>query len=190
VDDNCNGLVDEDYAPTPTTCGIGACEAAGELVCQDGQLSDTCNQGQPTAELCDNIDNDCDGTTDEALTQICYTGPTGTEGVGICQGGTQTCSAGAWGSCAGQVTPQTEINCNGIDENCNGMADDCPINDQDGDGVLDNVDQCLTIKGPASRFGCPYLINNYLEMKVTDMADAGLCSDGKKNCKFALANVP
>ena len=51
----------------------------------------------------------------------CYTGPTGTAGVGICQAGTQTCSAqGAWGACVGQVVPEIEIPDNGIDEDCNG----------------------------------------------------------------------
>src|SRR5207237_1931910 len=39
-------------------------------------------------------------------TQSCYTGPTGTLGIGTCTGGTQTCATGAWGACAGQVVPQ------------------------------------------------------------------------------------
>jgi len=40
-------------------------------------------------------------------TMPCYTGPTGTEGVGICKGGTATCTMeGQWGACEGETVPQ------------------------------------------------------------------------------------
>lgn len=57
-------------------------------------------------------------------TQACYEGPNGTEGVGVCTGGTMTCSPDgtAWSGCVGQVLPSPEI-CSALgDEDCDGTA--------------------------------------------------------------------
>lgn len=58
----------------------------------------------------------------------CYSGPSGTNGVGVCQAGTQTCNATgtAWGPCEGEVLPGQEF-CNDLDDDCNGISDDNPI---------------------------------------------------------------
>lgn len=68
VDENCNGQIDENYVPTNTTCGVGACESTGQLVCQSGSTVDTCMPGTPQPEVCNGIDDDCDGVvpSDEA----------------------------------------------------------------------------------------------------------------------------
>ncbi len=66
VDDNCNGAVDEGYVPTPTSCGVGACAASGQLVCQAGTIVNTCTPGTPTSETCNGIDDDCNGVVDDA----------------------------------------------------------------------------------------------------------------------------
>lgn len=65
IDDDCDGLFDEDYAPV--TCGQGACVASS--VCIGGAAS--CTPGSPTLEgppgaatCSDGIDNDCNGSTD------------------------------------------------------------------------------------------------------------------------------
>ena len=50
-------------------------------------------------------------------TRACYTGPGGTEGVGPCKGGTQTCEgatevvAGGFGPCVGEVVPSAGVSC-------------------------------------------------------------------------------
>lgn len=57
--------------------------------------------------------------------QDCYTGPEGTEGVGLCVGGTQTCDEqGAWGACTGEVHPVDEICATEGDDNCNGQTNE------------------------------------------------------------------
>jgi len=58
------------------------------------------------------------GVCEEGTTQQC-----GTTDVGACQFGTQTCSGGVWGNCAGSVEPTTET-CNNIDDDCNGAVDE------------------------------------------------------------------
>ena len=57
----------------------------------------------------------------------CYSGPPGTQDVGVCKAGTRTCNdAGdAYGPCTGEVQPSTEICGGGLDDDCNGMVDDC-----------------------------------------------------------------
>jgi hypothetical protein len=82
-----------------------------------------------SAEICDGLDNDCDLDIDEGCEckigqeRSCYSGPSGTEGVGVCKAGIQRCEGGVWGKCEGQVLPTDEI-CDGQDNNCNGQTDE------------------------------------------------------------------
>lgn len=58
-------------------------------------------------------------------TKPCYDGPAGTEGFGLCKGGTSTCDgAGAWGPCLNEVLPSIELcKLDGVDENCDQNAE-------------------------------------------------------------------
>ena len=104
VDNDCDGFVDihDDGTPVivpgdcttglPGPCGLGrwAC-VGGHPLCQPDVA--------PTLEICDLIDNDCDGVIDEGVRNAC-------------------------GACGGLPD---EI-CNGIDDNCDGLideSDDC-----------------------------------------------------------------
>jgi hypothetical protein len=60
-------------------------------------------------------------------TQPCYDGPPGTEGVGLCAAGMQTCAAdgASWGVCAGEVVPQMEDCASGTDADCDGAVHPC-----------------------------------------------------------------
>jgi Notch-like protein len=119
VDNNCDGSVDEGIAPTPTSCGTGACAATGELVCTGGALVDTCAPGAPSAEVCDGVDNNCDGSVDEGIAPTptsCGTGACAATGELVCTGGAlvDTCAPGA---------PSAEV-CDGVDNNCDGSVDE------------------------------------------------------------------
>ena len=67
LDNDCDGAVDEDPvdAGTPCSAGIGECFRDGAEVCVDGGLQCDAVAGDPTDEVCDDLDNDCDGATDE-----------------------------------------------------------------------------------------------------------------------------
>ncbi len=60
-------------------------------------------------------------------TEPCYGGPTGTQGVGVCVGGTRTCDAEGtgFGACEGVVLPSPENCATGEDEDCDGTAPTC-----------------------------------------------------------------
>ncbi len=145
LDEDCDLQIDEDF--TPASCGIdtGAC-ATGTTACVGGMLGCTGGVG-PTAEACNNLDDDCDAIVD-GMTQRCYPAPTGCSvATGVCQGvcrlGTQTCTAGTFGTCAGAVTPGVEIPCNLLDDDCDGLTDEgagteqCNGADDDCDGQVD-----------------------------------------------------
>jgi hypothetical protein len=75
VDQNCNGINDEGYVDHQSTCGVGGCASLGVAHCDNGVVTDSCVPGTPGTETCNGIDDNCDGTVDNAAA------PTGTPGV-------------------------------------------------------------------------------------------------------------
>jgi glucose/arabinose dehydrogenase len=66
IDNNCNGSTDEGYVPVATTCGVGACARTGATSCVAGAVQDSCAPGAPQTEVCNGVDDNCDGTIDNA----------------------------------------------------------------------------------------------------------------------------
>ncbi len=149
ADNDCDGIPDDGVAPTP-------CVPAGQppgLVfggssqCQQG--TQACGSMQcvgfvgPSAEVCDGIDNDCDGVIDDNVF-----------GVGLncglnqapCTPGLTACVNGAL-VCQGGTGPQPEV-CDGIDNNCNGVVDDPPL----ADGPPAGQNGCWTLPGDCCTF--------------------------------------
>jgi hypothetical protein len=98
----------------------------GDYFCYDGYC--VAEELSEEDEICDGKDNDFDGDIDKdrygnPLERSCYTGPYGTEGVGICHDGWQECVNGSWSSCYDEVTPEKEI-CDGEDNDCDGKDDE------------------------------------------------------------------
>jgi hypothetical protein len=118
LDNNCDGAIDEGDPESGAACGdsMGEC-APGTLHCSGGALLCTGGTGA-TAEVCNGLDDDCDGAIDEGLG---VGAPCGTD-VGECSPGVQVCRDGAV-ACEGQITPTTEV-CNGLDDDCDGEVDE------------------------------------------------------------------
>ncbi|MFC1598853.1 LamG domain-containing protein [Patescibacteria group bacterium] len=111
-------------------CGsdIGEC-TAGVETCIAGFWEGVCiGETTPGTEVCDAglLDENCDGWQNEGCD--CADGATQQCGVtdeGACAYGIETCVAGVWGACVGNIDPQGGEICEGsVDEDCDGSVDE------------------------------------------------------------------
>ena len=137
-EDNDNYGLDDD---TVMACSLPSGYAARGGDCSDDPVADiNANEVNPGAtEVCNDYDDDCDGTTDETVggtpcacsplgsTRTCGLTDPDLDGIGICQLGMQMCvdmaGTAGWGACAGATAPATE-SCNSADDDCDGMTDE------------------------------------------------------------------
>ena len=140
VDDDCDGHVDEDVAPMPSTCAMGACSAMGVIACVRGMLVDSCAPATVTSPdtTCDNVNDDCDGATDEA-----YVATSSNCGQGACErAGLLTCVSGSVvDSCAAGTPAESDASCDDVDDDCDGRVDEqyAPTATACGTGVCASV---------------------------------------------------
>lgn len=130
-------------------------------------------------------------------TNSCYGGPAGTDGVGACQSGMQTCSEGSFGACMGEVRPATEICDDGVDNDCDGDQDaddaDCAAAGSSvGDACTDD-DACgsLTcLRPPAqARFFDGYCSETGCTVGSTCAGDGVCAAAGSEAWCLAICNA-
>ncbi len=123
VDDDTDGVAD--CLEVEAGCGVGA---------------STVGPGLP--ELCDGLDNDCDGAADEDFT-LTVDGEAlsigDACGLGLCAGGIVVCAGGV-AACDKQPL-SAEVCGDGMDNDCDGDVDEGCAGDLDGDG-FNSLDDC------------------------------------------------
>ena len=120
IDDDCDGSIDEgipSMGACPGGSTMGVCDP-GNLICMGGSFM-CVGRVDPRPEICDNLDNNCNGTIDEGNPEG---GAMCGDDTGACMSGTTQCMGGVL-SCVGAVGPTPEV-CNAIDDDCNGVVDD------------------------------------------------------------------
>ena len=183
-DNDCDGLVDDD---DPDATGgspwyvdadgdgygsgaysVTACSQPSGYVADSSDCADTEAEAHPGHdEVCDGIDNDCDGSADEADAVDAGTWYADSDGDGYgdastalvaCTQPSGTVDAALGADCDDSdsaVNPGASEICNGVDDDCDGTVDDNPsdgdtwYDDDDGDGYGDASTAQVTCSQPS-----------------------------------------
>ncbi|MFK7992267.1 MAG: MopE-related protein [Sandaracinaceae bacterium] len=154
------GFIDADFdGQGDSTRPTESCAARPGVAAVGGDCDDTdpaIRDGGP--ELCDLVDNDCDGTTDESPVEVDWFRDLDNDGFGSAASGTlRSCAPQAGHSLLdldcdddnNGVNPGQAEQCNGVDDDCFGGANFAigvnDFEDDDGDGLVD-----LACGGPSA----------------------------------------
>lgn len=130
------------YDGPADTEDVGECRS-GQRACVGGVFTQCLGQVLPEEEVCNQRDDDCDGTEDEIEMGDCDT-----QMRGICAQGLLMCR-GAIGVCEVQNPPVNET-CNGLDDDCDGNTDEIPSSEcfpADATGCTRDADGVYTCSG-------------------------------------------
>jgi hypothetical protein len=120
-DDDCDGEVDEGLGVgAPCVAGAGICEAKGAIVCtKTGGTACSAVPFEAGAEICDGLDNDCDGTVDDGWD---VGAPCSTVVLGCLVSGTRGCGADGAGTTCHAEAPAAPCGGSGADAGSTGDA--------------------------------------------------------------------
>lgn len=144
------------YEGPAGTATVGRCRA-GERRC-DGEQRACLGQITPGEEICNGLDDDCDGSTDED--EDLMLGSCAAQAEGACAAGVLQCELGV-STCRSTVEPAPE-SCNGVDEDCDGATDE----DASVACYPDGVSGCAPDSEDDGAFACE-----------------GACSSGTRACE-------
>jgi len=177
-DNDCDGTCDVEFdldGDGYTDCLDGTGSAAGVNgfcgtvpTSADNDCDDSRADMNPgLAEVCNDIDDNCNGLVDEGLSVACYEGPAGTENVGQCRAGMSHCIRGVQTGCTGQIQPIPEA-CNGLDDDCNGLVDEAMPD--------------MTCGLGACRVSVPYCVGNQPQQCQPGTGSVEICNGVDDDC--------
>ena len=183
------------------------CEAPSGYVdnsddCNDDPMMGGADVHPGASEACNEVDDDCDGETDEDFSDL---GDGCTVGTGACEAsGTMVCAADGSGTeCdATEGSPSSEA-CNGIDDDCDGETDEdpaasnaCMADEVCADGACACVPSLRTVRGfdllrPGETYTvCGSCLSEVDQVRLggrtlTPMPGSG-CRDGEDALRFTV----
>jgi len=187
-DNDCDGAPNEGCScvegqsqPCGSTTEIGPCQI-GTSACVGGTFGQCVGAVAPAARDACAIQGDdanCNGLPNEGCT--CIDGATQPCGpdteVGICQGGTRTCSNGIFGQCVGAVFPAARNCASPQDNDCDGLADNSPASCGCPNGQTLVNGQCMLAQGAACQVnGVPCTTGQCVDGVCCESLCQGVCT--------------